>query len=78
MGIVNGDIDLKHLFWRRDSEQLVVIDWGNARLDVDPAKKSKFAYLNLTRSAEVIYSLVTLQGHAPATKSLALPESLSN
>ena len=32
-GIVNGDVDLKHLFWRKeDKRQLVVIDWGNARL----------------------------------------------
>src|SRR5262245_7231421 len=32
-GIVNGDIDLKHLFWLRERKQLVVIDWGNAKLD---------------------------------------------
>lgn len=73
MGIVNGDVDLKHLFWRRDQEELVVIDWGNARLDVDPVKKSKFAY-DLARAAEIIYSLVTLQGYPPAKGSLALPD----
>ena len=32
MGIVNGDIDLKHLFWRREKKQLIIIDWGNAKL----------------------------------------------
>lgn len=72
MGIVNGDIDLKHLFWRRDKKQLVVIDWGNAKLDLDPKKKTEFAY-DLARSAEIIYSLVTRNGHPPAIGSLALP-----
>lgn len=72
-GIVNGDIDLKHLFWRRDKKQLVVIDWGNAKLGVDPKKKTEFAY-DLARSAEIIYSLVTRKGHPPATGSIALPD----
>lgn len=72
MGIVNGDVDLKHLFWRRDKKQLIVIDWGNAKLDVDPKKKTEFAY-DLARSAEIVYSFVTRKGHPPATGSLALP-----
>jgi hypothetical protein len=58
-GIVNGDVDLKHLFWRIGKKQLVVIDWGSARLGVDPKKKSEFAY-DLARAAEIIYSLVTI------------------
>ncbi len=65
MGIVNGDVDLKHLFWRRDKKQLIVIDWGNAKLDVDPKKKTEFAY-DLARSAEIVYSLVTRKGHPAA------------
>ncbi len=72
-GIVNGDVDLKHLFWRTDKKQLIVIDWGNAKLEVDPKKKTEFAY-DLARAAEIIFSLVTLQGHPPATGSIALPD----
>jgi len=72
IGIVNGDIDLKHLFWRRDKKQLIVIDWGNAKLDVDPKKKTEFAY-DLARSAEIIYSLTTLKGNPSATGSIELP-----
>lgn len=72
MGIVNGDVDLKHLFWRRDKKQLVVIDWGNSKLNVDPKKKTEFAY-DLARSAEIIYSLTTRNGHPSATGSIALP-----
>jgi serine/threonine protein kinase len=75
-GNVNGDVDLKHLFWRRDKKQLVVIDWGNAKLNVDPKSKTEFAF-DLARSAEVIYSLVTRQGHPPATGSIALPNDSS-
>lgn len=71
-GIVNGDIDLKHLFWRRDKQQLVIIDWGNARLNVNPKDRTEFAY-DLARSAEIIYSLVTKEGNVPATGSIALP-----
>lgn len=73
-GIVNGDVDLKHLFWRTDKKQLVVIDWGNTRLGVDPKKKPQFAY-DLARAAEIIFSLVTRQGHPSATGSIALPDA---
>ncbi len=78
-GIVNGDVDLKHLFWRedkkqKDKKQLVVIDWGNARLGVDPKKNTEFAY-DLARAAEIIFSLVTTQGHPPSTGSIALPDA---
>ena len=73
MGIVNGDIDLKHLFWRRDKRQLIVIDWGNAKLDVDPKRKSEFAY-DLARAAEILYSFTTLQGSPPTKGSLSLPD----
>jgi serine/threonine protein kinase len=72
MGIVNGDIDLKHLFWRRDKRQLVIIDWGNARPHVDPKNKTEFVF-DLARSAEIIYALVTPKGQRRATGSLALP-----
>jgi serine/threonine protein kinase len=73
MGIVNGDIDLKHLFWRRDRKQLIVIDWGNARLDVDHKKEDEFAY-DLARSAEIIYALVTRRGRPATSGSLSLPK----
>lgn len=76
MEIVNGDVDLKHLFWRKDKKQLIVIDWGNAKLDVDPKKKNEFAY-DLARSAEIIYSLTTIKGHPSATGSIALPNDSS-
>ena len=71
-GIVNGDVDLKHLFLRKGKKQLVVIDWGNAKLGVDPKKKTEFAY-DLARAAEIIFSLVSGTGHPPATGSLSLP-----
>lgn len=70
-GIVNGDIDLKHLFWRKDS-RLVVIDWGNAKINVDTRKKTEFAY-DLARAAEIIYALVTRKGIPPGVGSIALP-----
>jgi serine/threonine protein kinase len=76
MGIVNGDVDLKHLFWHKDKKQLVVIDWGNAKLGIDPKNKTEFAY-DLARSAEIIYSLVTRKGHPSATGSIALPNDSS-
>lgn len=72
LGIVNGDVDLKHLFWRRDKKQLVVIDWGNARLNVNQNDKSEYSH-DLARSAEIIYSLVILKRHPPTIGSLALP-----
>ncbi len=72
-GIVNGDVDLKHLFWRKDKKQIAVIDWGNARHGVDPNKKTEFAY-DLARTAEIIYSLVTRQGHPPAIGPISLPD----
>lgn len=74
-GIANGDIDLKHLFWRREQRKLVVIDWGNASLGVDTQKSSLFAY-DLARCAEIIYALVTRKGSAHPTGSLALPSEL--
>jgi len=72
-GIVNGDVDLKHIFWHRDKRQLVVIDWGNARLGVDPNKKTEFSY-DLARAGEIIFSLITRQGQPPARGSIALPD----
>lgn len=74
MGIVNGDVDLKHLFWRRDKKQLVVIDWGNSKLDVDKRKQSEFSF-DLARTAEIIYLLVTRKGELPPTGSIALPRN---
>ena len=72
-GIVNGDVDLKHLFWHKTKKQLVVIDWGNAKLGVDPNEKTEFSY-DLARAAEIIFSLITLQGIPPAMGSIALPD----
>lgn len=72
LGIVNGDVDLKHLFWDGNKKQLRVIDWGNARLTTDPRNTTEFSY-DLARSAEIIYSLTSMKGHPPATGSLALP-----
>lgn len=71
-GIVNGDVDVKHLFWRKEKPRLVVIDWGNAILDVDTKRKTEFAY-DLARTAEIIYSLVTGRT-PPATGPVALPD----
>ena len=71
-GIVNGDVDIKHLFWKEDGKRLIVIDWGNAKLNVDPKKQEEFSY-DLARSAEIIYSLVTDKEHPPATGPLTLP-----
>ncbi|HLO27500.1 MAG TPA: hypothetical protein VK249_00100 [Anaerolineales bacterium] len=74
-GIVNGDIALKHLIWRtsKDKKQLVVIDWGDARLGVESKKKTEFAW-DLARSAEIIYALVTRKGRPPETGFIILPD----
>jgi len=74
-GIVNGDVDLKHLFLRKkgSSEELVVIDWGNAKVGLNPRQKDEFAY-DLARAAEVIYALVTQAGEPPVVGSIALPD----
>jgi len=71
-GVVNGDVDLKHMFWDREKRRLTVIDWGNAKLSVDPRKKVEFAY-DLARAAEILYSLVAGQT-PPAIGSIALPD----
>lgn len=73
MGIINRDIDLKHLFWRRDDQQLVVIDWGNAKISADPKQKSESA-IDLARSAEILWSLVTTRSHQRKIGPLVLPK----
>lgn len=73
MGIVNGDVDIKHLFWNKDRKKLTVIDWGNAKLDIDKKKKTEFAY-DLARSAEIIYLLVMPNGSHPLSNSFTLPK----
>lgn len=72
MGIANGDVDLKHLLWRKDKKQLAVIDWGNSKLNVDPKSNVEFTS-DLAHSAEIIYYLTTRKGHPPITGSIALP-----
>ena len=52
---------------------MVVIDWGNSKLGVEPNNKTQYVY-DLARGAEIIYSLVTIRGLPPATGSLALPD----
>ncbi len=76
MGILNGDIDIKHLFWRRDKKQLVIIDWGNARLNIDPKNKSEFAF-DLARAAEITHTLVLRKGRVPVSGALTLPKDTS-
>ena len=76
MGIVNGDVDLKHLFWDKGRKQLTVIDWGNAKLNVDKKNKTNFSY-DLARSAEIIYLLATRKGRSPTTGSFSLPSNSS-
>ena len=71
-GISNGDIDLKHLFWLKEKQKLVVIDWGNA--NVNPYQRNHQIAFDLARSAEIICALVTRDGEIPVTGSLALPE----
>ncbi|MBL8015556.1 MAG: hypothetical protein JNK26_05220 [Candidatus Doudnabacteria bacterium] len=73
-GIVNGDVDLKHLFWGREKKQLTVIDWGNAKLGVPPKKNTEYAY-DLARAAEIVFSLVTRQGEPSGIGSIALPDN---
>jgi len=56
--IVNGDVDLKHLFWKSEVAQLLVIDWANSLHEInDPVKYA----LDIARAAEVTYTLLTLQ-----------------
>lgn len=71
-GISNGDVDLKHLFWSREKQKLVVIDWGNS--NVNPYQRNHQIAFDLARSAEIICALVTRDGDIPVTGSLALPE----
>ena len=73
MGIVNGDVDLKHLLWRGDKKQLIVVDWGNARLGVDPQQKTEFVD-DLARAAGIIFSLVTRHDYPMPMRSFALPD----
>jgi tetratricopeptide (TPR) repeat protein len=55
--IINGDIDLKHLYWKRDKRELVVIDWGNAR----NGTQANDYVSDLFESGEIVYSLLTLE-----------------
>jgi serine/threonine protein kinase len=71
-GIVNGDVDIKHLFWRKEKPKLVVIDWGNAILNINKNRPTEFAY-DLARTAEIIYSLLVGK-IPPATGPIALPD----
>jgi len=75
MGIVNGDIDLKHLYWRPDKKELVVIDWGNARLNIKP-NSSDFVF-DLARAAEITYAMVSRNSRAPVSGPLTLPKDAS-
>ena len=72
-GIVNGDIDLTHLYWNKDKKQLIVIDWASARLNVDPQQETDFAD-DLARAAGILFSLVTRPGYPTPMKSFALPD----
>ncbi|HKY53834.1 MAG TPA: phosphotransferase, partial [Anaerolineales bacterium] len=71
--IVNGDINLRHLYWNKDKKQLIVIDWSQARLNVDPQQQTEFAD-DLARAAGILFSLVTLNGYPLPMKSFALPD----
>jgi len=55
VGVVNNDVDLKHLFWNRDEQRLFVIDWGNATFSHDPQQAAK----DLSRCNGIIKALLT-------------------
>lgn len=54
-GVINNDIDLKHLFWNRDLQRLIVIDWGNATFSNREEDKGS----DLSRCNSIIFALLT-------------------
>lgn len=70
-GIVNNDVDLKHLFWDKEAHRLTVIDWGNARLFAGEAPARETAF-DMQRSAEIVWALVTGQPPEQVSDGAAL------
>ena len=62
-GIANGDLSLKHLFWKGDKKQLVVIDWGNTILSADSTNKKNFNY-DLEQAAKILSTLVSIKNQS--------------
>jgi len=60
-GLINNDIDIKHLYWSDAERNLVVIDWGNAKTESSP-DWGRFGYRDdLEQFADVMFCLLTGQ-----------------
>ncbi len=73
-GIANNDVDIKHFFWDKEKQRLILIDWGNAKL-FDGSVPEDEAQFDLERSAEIIWALATGQPPEQVGNGEALQEN---
>lgn len=73
-GIANGDLSLKHLFWKREKRQLIVIDWGNTTLNIDSTNKNNFDS-DLEQAAKILSVLVLVKNQSQVGKEGLLSNS---
>lgn len=58
-GIINNDVDVKHLYWSDDTGILKVIDWGNAKTE-SSSDWGRFGFHDdLSQFAEAMFCLLT-------------------
>ncbi|NLD44549.1 MAG: hypothetical protein GX657_13770 [Chloroflexi bacterium] len=58
-GLINNDVDVKHLYWNQSARNLKMIDWGNAKL-VSGAEAGPFTLRDdVIQFADVMYCLLT-------------------
>ncbi len=60
-GLINNDVDVKHLYWNQPARSLKVIDWGNAKLVSQGGWDTFTLRDDVTQFADVMYCLLT--GH---------------
>ena len=58
-GLINNDVDVKHLYWNEGARTLKVIDWGNAKLTSSPDWASYSFQDDVVQFADVMYCLLT-------------------
>ncbi|MBM3190987.1 MAG: hypothetical protein FJZ90_19995, partial [Chloroflexi bacterium] len=58
-GIINNDVDVKHLYWDEAHAALKVIDWGNAKTDSSPDWGAFGFHDDLEQFAEAMFSILT-------------------
>jgi len=58
-GLINNDVDIKHLYWNNARASLKMIDWGNAKTSSSP-DWGRFGYRDdLLQYADVMFCLLT-------------------